>query len=129
MRHITESHAAASEHQRGIRELRIERGHVAEAGNLVRLEEIEIELAELDRLLATARATVSLAQCRHCGVEFVPDDYVELVINAIVLHKPLIEGEETQTEMVIYPRGEERHLVYCPGCAAESRLLEYLTKR
>jgi len=129
MQFITESDRFASEAQRRIRELRLEQIQAAEAGDMPRFHEIEAEIGEAAGRLAQARSIPALAECRHCGEAFEPADYVELVISAIVVHKRQIEGKPTETETMIFPRGEERHQVYCSACAESSGLLDYLGRR
>jgi len=129
MRFITESDQLASQAQRRIRELRLDQVQAAEAGELGRVQEIEAEIGAAAGRLAHARSMPALAECRHCGETFEPADYVELVISAIVVHKRQIEGQPTETETMIFPRGEERHQVYCNDCAESSGLLDYLGRR
>jgi hypothetical protein len=141
MRFVTEADRQASEHQRAIAELRAERLEAAESGDHGRLDEIDLAIAERCRGLATARAMAALAECRHCGEQFEPVRYTEIVIAAIVRHRPVITiedeaaiaelpaGAREETETQIFDRGQERRLIYCEACTIESGLLDYLNKR
>lgn len=131
MQFVTERDRLVSESQRAIAALRVEHVNAAERGDVARCDEIPGEIAEHANRLAVHRAMPGLAECRHCQGSFEPLEYVELVISAIVVHRrpPQEDNDSQGTEAMIFPRGEERHQVYCNGCAEESGLLEYLTKR
>lgn len=81
-------------------------------------------LIEASSQLADVQARPVTGECRHCGEEMALDEFVELVVSAIVVHK---KDEVPQPE--VFERGLEHHLAYCRECAEESRLLFYLNKR
>lgn len=124
MRFITESDRLAHEAQRAIEQAKKAAEVAAHAGDVDALEEHEANERAARRRLVHARAQTPVAECRHCGREFVPEDFVELVICAIVTHEP---GRIPTPEH--FEKGKELHLVYCSDCAESSRLLAYLRKR
>jgi DNA repair exonuclease SbcCD ATPase subunit len=124
VRFITEADQLAHAAQLDIEAAKSEAHEAAHRGELAALDVAEEKERQARRRLAEARARIPRAECRHCGKEFDPEESVELVLSAIVRRKP---GEIPAVET--FERGHEMHLIYCLGCANESRLMMYLKKR
>lgn len=124
MRFTSQAEKDAHELQRAIEALQAAMAEAAGAGNLGLVTELHGQFAEKASALAEARSRPVVGECRHCGAEMKLEDFRELVVCAIVDHRP---GEIPQLE--VFERGRELHLAYCRGCETESRLMVYLRKR
>ena len=131
LKFLTDAHRRISEAQSRLAAIEREKLTAAEAGDVNRLVQLRVETDKYLGLLAHARTLPQEGECRHCGEKFELHEYTELVISAIVRHRPAPQEDNASegATTMIFPRGEELHMVYCPYCAIESRLMDYLTAR